>query len=105
MLHNLGRRLVQKSKIPIVTKDDVQTIARLIDEFGWIGTPTYPLNVMLFSNATSWLDIQNIANAQRSAIFRPQVEEDQLLRDELIATHDLLMQFWMACNQVALLRE
>ncbi|KAL7189092.1 hypothetical protein ACSBR1_038872 [Camellia fascicularis] len=94
LLHNLGRRLVQKSKIPIVIEDGVQTIARLIDEFDWIGMPTYLLNVMLFQNATPWLDIQNVANAQRIAIFRPRVEEDQQSRDELIAAHDHMHFGW-----------
>ncbi|CAL5437455.1 unnamed protein product [Camellia sinensis] len=104
-VHNLGRLLVQKPKIPVVTELHVQYIARLIEEFGWTGTPIYPMDIMLFPNAAPWLDIENAANAHRVAIFRSHIEEDQQSRNELIAAHDLLLQFLHALDELQQRRE
>ncbi|CAL5442712.1 unnamed protein product [Camellia sinensis] len=103
-VHNLGRQLVQKPKIPVVIELHVQYIARLIDEFGWTGMPVYPMDIM-FPNAAPWLDIENAANAHRVAILRPHIEEDQQSRNELIAAHDLLLQFLHALDELQQQRE
>ncbi|GMQ05441.1 hypothetical protein CsSME_00050463 [Camellia sinensis var. sinensis] len=104
-VHNWGRQLVQKPKIPVVTELHVQYIARLIDEFGWTGTPIYPMDIMLFLNAAPWLDIKNATNTHRVGIFRSHIEEDLQSRNELIAAHDLLLQFLHALDELQQRRE
>ncbi|KAI7979430.1 RNA polymerase II C-terminal domain phosphatase-like 1 [Camellia lanceoleosa] len=98
LLHKLGRKLVQMPRIPVVRVQHVHYIARLIDWFGWTGTPIYPMNIMFFPNAAPWLAIDNAANHHGVAIFRPNIGEDQQSTNELIAAHGLFIRFLEAVD-------